>query len=65
MKEENKIIQLNKFINGESTSTDFLNKIEFNDSVEYYNYYLGTSMIEIDDQIIKKIVLDESEIKDI
>ena len=58
IKEEDKIEQLNKFIKGESSNTDFLEKIEFSSSNEYYSYYLGIKCIDVDKLIIKKMVLD-------
>ena len=57
-KEDDKIEQLSKFISGQSSNTDFLEKIEFSSPIEYYSYYLGISCIDIDKSIIKKMVLD-------
>ncbi len=57
-KEEYKKNQLKKFISGETANTDFLEKIEFSSSQEYYGYYLGVESIRIDELIIKKIVLN-------
>ena len=59
LKEEDKMEQLEKFISGQSVSTDFLEKIEFSSPNEYYSYYLGlTNSIDIDKSIIKKMVYD-------
>lgn len=58
LKEDNKIEQMGKFILGQISSTDFLEKIEFENSHDYYSYYLGISSIDIDKQIIKKMVFD-------
>ena len=58
-KEEDKMEQLDKFISGQSASTDFLEKIEFASPNEYYGYYLGIiNYIDIDKLIIKKMVWD-------
>jgi 5'-3' exonuclease len=54
----NKKEQMEKFINGHTSYTDFLDKIEFSSSNEYYNYYLGIKCIEIDKSIINKMVFD-------
>lgn len=56
--EENKFFQLEQFISGQSTNTEFLDKIEFANQTEYYNYYLGINCIDIDKVIIKKMVWD-------
>lgn len=58
LKEENKMEQLGKFINGQISSTDFLEKIEFESQQEYYSHYLGIDCIDIDKSIIKKMVFD-------
>jgi 5'-3' exonuclease len=58
LKEDDKIEQLSKFISGQTSSTDFLEKIEFENAIEYYSYYLGISCIDIDKLIIKKMVWD-------
>lgn len=58
LREDNKIEQLGKFISGHTSNTDFLEKIEFESSIEYYSYYLGINCIDIDRFIIKKMVLD-------
>lgn len=58
LKEEDKMEQLSKFISGQTSSTDFLEKIEFESAIEYYSYYLGISCIDIDKLIIKKMVWD-------
>jgi len=58
LKEEDKMEQLGKFISGQTSSTDFLEKIEFESAIEYYSYYLGISCIDIDKLIIKKMVWD-------
>jgi len=58
IKEEDKMEQLGKFMKGETMSTDFLEKIEFSSSNEYYSYYLGINCIDIDKTIIKKMVWD-------
>lgn len=58
LREDNKIEQLGKFISGYTSNTDFLEKIEFESSIEYYSYYLGINCIDIDKFIIKKMVLD-------
>ena len=47
---------LKKFISGESSNTDCLDKIEFSTSIEYYNYYFGIDDISIDKNIIKNMV---------
>jgi 5'-3' exonuclease len=57
-KEEDKKIQIDKFIKGQTNNTDFFEKIEFASSIEYYSYYLGINCIDIDKSIIKKIVWD-------
>jgi len=49
---------LNKFISGENMNTECLEKIEFSNETEYYNYYLGINDSVIDKNIIKKIVKD-------
>lgn len=58
IKEENKVEQLSKFISGQTSNTDFLDKIQFSNPTEYYSYYLGINSIDIDKLIIKKMVLD-------
>lgn len=58
LKEEDKMEQLSKFISNNTTSTDFLEKIEFASSTEYYSYYLGIQCVDIDKSIIKKMVWD-------
>lgn len=58
LKEEDKMEQLSEFILGQTSSTDFLEKIEFENAIEYYSYYLGISCIDIDKLIIKKMVWD-------
>jgi 5'-3' exonuclease len=50
--------QMEKFIQGASTNTDFLEKIEFSSPIEYYSYYLGINCMDIDKMIIKKMVQD-------
>lgn len=57
-KEEDKIIQLSKFILGQTSNINFLKKIEFSSSEEYYSYYLGINNYDIDNDIIKKMVYD-------
>lgn len=57
-KEEDKMEQLSKFIAGQTSNTDFLEKIEFENPIEYYSYYLGINCIDIDKSIIKKMVWD-------
>ena len=57
-KEEEKKEQLEKFVLGTSTNTDFLEKIEFSSPVEYYSYYLGITCMDIDKSIIIKMVGD-------
>ena len=57
-KEEDKKVLLNKFIKGQTMNTDFLDKIEFSSSTEYYSYYLGINSINIDKSTIKKMVWD-------
>ena len=49
---------LDKFISGDNMSTDCLEKIEFSNETEYYNYYLGINDSVIDRSIIKKMVKD-------
>lgn len=58
LKEDDKMEQLSKFISGQTTNIDFLEKIEFESAMEYYSYYLGISCIDIDKLIIKKMVWD-------
>jgi len=58
LKQEEKLINLDKFINGLTNNTDFLEKIEFSSSIEYYSYYLGINCIDIDKVIIIKMVND-------
>lgn len=58
LKDINKMEQLSNFILGYSTDTDFLEKIEFSSSIEYYSYYLGITCIDVDKLIIKKLVND-------
>jgi 5'-3' exonuclease len=50
--------ELNKFITGENMSTECLEKIEFINEIEYYNYYLGINDSIIEKSIIKKMVKD-------
>ena len=57
-REEEKISNMNKFKLGISHNTNFVEKIEFNSDIEYYNYYLGIECINIDKLIIKKMVKD-------
>jgi 5'-3' exonuclease len=57
-KQDEKKEQMEKFILGESSNTDFLEKIEFSSSIEYYSYYLGINCMDIDKTIIKKMVQD-------
>lgn len=57
-KQDEKREQLKKFILGESSNTDCLEKIQFNSSTEYYSYYLGIICVDIDENIIKKMVED-------
>ena len=57
-KQDEKRELMEKFILGESSNTDFLEKIEFNSSNEYYSYYLGINCIDIDKTIINKMVQD-------
>lgn len=52
----NKVELMDKFIAGQTSNTEFLEKIEFSSFDEYYGYYLGISSIEINQSIIKKIV---------
>ena len=47
-----------KFITGLSDNTDCLSKVEFSSSKEYYSYYLGINCLDIDTQIISKMVQD-------
>ena len=59
--EEEKKLELEKFIRGESSNTDCLEKIQFNSSNEYYGYYLGIphqEQIQTNKNIIKKMVDD-------
>ena len=58
LKEIDKMEQMEKFISGQTVNIDFLEKIEFSSSNEYYSYYLGINSIDIDKQIIKKMVID-------
>ena len=48
--------KLDKFISGESFYTDCFDKIEFNNSLEYYNYYLGTNEIQTNKTTIERLV---------
>ena len=57
-KQDEKRELMEKFILGESTNTDFLQKIEFSSQIEYYSYYLGINTMDIDKTIIKKMVQD-------
>ena len=57
-RDEEKRDQLEKFMLGETNSTDFLEKIEFSSPVEYYGYYLGINCMDIDKSIIIKMVRD-------
>lgn len=57
-KQDEKKELMEKFILGESTNTDFLQKIEFSSPIEYYSYYLGINCMDIDKTIIKKMVQD-------
>ena len=57
-KQEDKKSLLNKFIQGTSSDTDFLEKIEFNSQTEYYSYYLGVNCLDIDKTIQSKMVND-------
>jgi 5'-3' exonuclease len=52
--DNNKI--MNDFISGKSENIDFINKIEFSSKEEYYNYYFGTSSININNNDIKVMV---------
>jgi 5'-3' exonuclease len=56
--EENKKNSILKFISGLTDNTDCLTKIEFNSSNEYYSYYLGIECLDIDKNIISKMVKD-------
>lgn len=47
-----------KFISGMSDNNDCLTKIEFNSSKEYYSYYLGIECLDIESNIISKMVSD-------
>lgn len=49
---------MEKFILGETVNTDCLEKIQFNSSIEYYSYYFGITCMDIDKNIIKKLVQD-------
>jgi 5'-3' exonuclease len=49
---------LDKFISGDNMNTECLEKIEFSNETEYYNYYLGINDSIIDKSIIKKMVKD-------
>jgi 5'-3' exonuclease len=49
---------MNSFKLGISNNTNFLEKIEFNSDLEYYNYYLGIECLSLDKLIIKKMVND-------
>lgn len=51
-----KIEEMNKFILGESSNTNFIEKIQFNTSNEYYQNYLGIKCLNIDKNIIIKMV---------
>ena len=57
-KKENtkEINKLNKFISGESVPLDIFDRIEFNNSVEYYNHFLGTNEIRTNKTTIEKMV---------
>lgn len=55
-KQNDKNNLMKKFLNGTSSNTDFLDKIEFSCSNEYYSYYLGINSIHIDNNIIQKMV---------
>lgn len=58
-REEEKQVELEKFIRGETSNTDCLEKIEFNSPMEFYGYYLGTlNSMDIDKNIIRKMVQD-------
>lgn len=56
--EEDKKDSIKKFISGLSDNTDCLTKIEFNSSKEYYSYYLGIECLDIDTNIVSKMVQD-------
>jgi len=58
LKKEEKKEQMEKFLLGLTTKTDFLEKIQFNSSIDYYSYYLGIKCIDIDKIIIKNMVQD-------
>jgi 5'-3' exonuclease len=55
-KQEDKTKNLAKFAIGEITNIECLERIEFNSSEEYYNYYLGLNELMMDEKIIKKMV---------
>ena len=55
---EDKIKNLNKFVCGETSNIECLDRIEFSSGVEYYNYYLGLNEMVIDNKIIQKMVKD-------
>jgi 5'-3' exonuclease len=57
-RQDYKKANLNKFVKGEGNNTDFLDKIEFSSSNEYYKYYLGLNCLDIDKNIIKRMVKD-------
>lgn len=57
-REEEKQIELDKFIRGETSNTDCLEKIQFNSPIEFYGYYLGINSMDIDKNIIRKMVQD-------
>lgn len=46
----------NEFISGKSENIDFVDKIEFSSREEFYNYFLGTSSININESDIRNIV---------
>ena len=56
--QDDRMEQMEKFLSGESSKINFLDRIEFNSPTEYYNYYLGINSISIDSKIISKMVND-------
>jgi len=56
--EEERKDSILKFISGLSDNNDCLTKIEFSSSKEYYSYYLGIECLDIESNIISKMVSD-------
>lgn len=56
--EEKKKESVLQFISGSSDNTDCLSKMEFNSSKEYYSYYLGINCLDVEPEIISKMVKD-------